>query len=98
MNIVTGDESWVHHYDPEKKRQSAEYRRPHSPVVKKFKTQPSAKKILLTLFWDARRVYVTDYLERGASVNSTQYIKTLKHLRHRVCRVGGSLAPIISQT
>jgi hypothetical protein len=45
-----GDESWVHHYDPEEKRQSAEYRHPSSPQAKKFKTQPSAKKLLLTVF------------------------------------------------
>jgi hypothetical protein len=44
QNIATGDESWVHHYDPENKRQSMEYRHPVSPSVKKFKTIPPAKK------------------------------------------------------
>jgi hypothetical protein len=44
-NIATGDESWVHNYDPENKRQSMEYRHPGSPSVKKFKTVPSPKKI-----------------------------------------------------
>jgi hypothetical protein len=53
LNIVTGDESLVHRYDPEEKRQSAEYRHPSSPQAKKFKKQPSAKKLLLTVFWDA---------------------------------------------
>ena len=43
-NITTGDESWIHHYDPENKRQSMEYRHPGSPSVKKFKTVPSTKK------------------------------------------------------
>jgi len=50
QNIATGDESWVHHYDPENKRQSKEYRHPGSPSVKKFKTLPSAKKVMLTKF------------------------------------------------
>ena len=49
---VTGDETWVHHYDPESKRQSMEWRHPFSPAKKIFKRQPSAKKIMLTLFWD----------------------------------------------
>jgi hypothetical protein len=40
QNIATGDESWVHHYGPENKRQSMEYRHPGSPTVKKFKTVP----------------------------------------------------------
>ena len=42
-NIATGDESCVHHYEPENKRQSMEYRHPVSPSVKKFRTVPSAK-------------------------------------------------------
>jgi len=25
VKIITGDETWVHHYDPENKRQSMEY-------------------------------------------------------------------------
>ncbi|GFS08842.1 histone-lysine N-methyltransferase SETMAR [Elysia marginata] len=29
--IVTGDESWMHHYDPESKRQSMKYRHKSSP-------------------------------------------------------------------
>jgi hypothetical protein len=37
----TGDKSWVHHNDPENKRQSMEYHHPGSPSLKKFKTVPS---------------------------------------------------------
>jgi len=33
--LVTGDESRVHHYDPENKRQSMEFRHKTSPVPKK---------------------------------------------------------------
>jgi len=36
--IITGDETWVHHYDPENERQSMEYRHKESPQPKKFKT------------------------------------------------------------
>jgi len=44
QNVATGDKSWVHHYNPENKRQSIEYHHPGFPSVKKFKTVPSAKK------------------------------------------------------
>jgi len=37
QRIVTGDETWVHHYDPESKRQRMEWRHPSSPAQKKFK-------------------------------------------------------------
>jgi hypothetical protein len=35
--MVTGDETWVHHYEPESKRQSMEWKHPGSPTKKKFK-------------------------------------------------------------
>jgi hypothetical protein len=48
---------------------------------KKFKTVPSAGKILLTVFWDSQRVYMTEFLEAGNTVNSAQYIETIKKPR-----------------
>jgi len=50
QQIVTGDETWIHHYEPESKRQSLQWKHPSSPVVKKFKMQPSARKFMLTVF------------------------------------------------
>jgi len=46
LNIVTGDESWIHNFDPEEKRLSLEYRHTSSPSPKKFKTMRSAGKII----------------------------------------------------
>ena len=48
--IITGDETCVHLYDSENKRQSMEYRHRESPQPKKFKTQASAGKVMLTVF------------------------------------------------
>jgi len=42
QQIVTGDETWIHHYEPESTRQSVEWKHPSFPVAKKFKMQPSA--------------------------------------------------------
>jgi len=42
QQIFTGDETWMHHYEPESKRQSLQWKHPSSPVAKKFKMQPSA--------------------------------------------------------
>ena len=38
--IITGDEIWAHHYDPENKRQPVEYCHKESPQPKKFKHRP----------------------------------------------------------
>jgi hypothetical protein len=53
FNIITGDELWIHHFDPEEKRLSMQYRHTSSPRPKKIKKIPSAGKILLTGFWDS---------------------------------------------
>jgi hypothetical protein len=48
---VTGDESWVHHYQPESKRGSIQWKHPSSPrSIKRFKVLPPAGKIMLTVF------------------------------------------------
>jgi len=45
FNIVTGNQSRIHHFDPEEKRLNTQYRHTLSPLPKKFKTVPSAGKI-----------------------------------------------------
>jgi hypothetical protein len=55
-SIVTGDESWVHHYQPESKRASVQGKHPSSPSSKKFKVTPSAGKVMLTVFRDSQGV------------------------------------------
>jgi len=50
--IVTGDETWVHYHQPETKKASKGRRHTQSPKPKKFRVQPFAGKVMLTLFWD----------------------------------------------
>jgi hypothetical protein len=49
--IVTADETWAYHYEPESKAQSMAWKRPTSPVANKFKSQPSVGKIMLALLF-----------------------------------------------
>ena len=62
---VTGDETWVHHYEPESKRQSMEWKHQGSPAKKKFKTQPSAGKVMLTFFCAQKGLYWKTTWKRG---------------------------------
>ena len=48
--LVTVDETWVHYYEPENKAQSCQSVGPGSPRPKMFKTQPSAGKMMATVF------------------------------------------------
>jgi len=50
QQIVTGDKTWVHHFEPESKRESMEWRHSSSPRSKEFKSQQSAGKVMVTIF------------------------------------------------
>jgi hypothetical protein len=71
--IVTGDKTWVHHYELESKRQSTEWKHPLSPVRKKFRQQPSCKKLMITFFWDMQGPVLVKFQAHGETVNSAKY-------------------------
>ncbi|GFS00937.1 histone-lysine N-methyltransferase SETMAR [Elysia marginata] len=87
QRIVTGDESWVHHYDPESKRQWMEYRHKSSPSPRKFKVAASARNMMLTVFWDSEGIVHIEILKQGNTVNSERYISSLRKLSVRLKRV-----------
>ena len=83
-SIVTGDESLAHHYEPETKLQSMQWHHLGSPSPKKFKSFPSAGKVMMTVFWDHRGVIFVDFLPKGETVNSRRYCDTLKKLARAI--------------
>jgi len=85
LSIVTGDESWFHHFDPEMKRQSMEWHHFDSPTEKKPKAMPSAKKVMGTVFWDAERCILIEFLEPGKTINAAHYVQTLLKLHCALC-------------
>ena len=68
LRLVTVDETWVHHYETENKAQSRQWVRPGSPRPKKFKTQPSAGKVMATVFWDAKGVIILNFLPKRSTI------------------------------
>jgi histone-lysine N-methyltransferase SETMAR len=75
---VTGGESWVHHFQPETKKASKEWRHSTSPKPKKFCTQASAGKVMLTLFWYHQGSLVEHYMPKGTTVTSATYCDLLR--------------------
>jgi len=61
--IVTGDETWIYHYDPESTQQSMQWKHASSPSPRKFKVQASISwQDNVTTFWDAQSVLLTDFM------------------------------------
>ena len=76
---VTGDETWVYYHQPKTKKSIKEWRHTSSPKPKKFRTQPSAGKVMLTVFWDERGLILEHYMPRGSTVTSATFADVLKN-------------------
>ena len=82
--LITQDETWVHHYDPETKAQSMQWKHLDLPPPKKARVQPSAGKVMLTVFWDQDGVVMTDFLAKGTTITGAYYASLLRKLREAI--------------
>uniref|UniRef100_A0A670ZEW1 Histone-lysine N-methyltransferase SETMAR n=1 Tax=Pseudonaja textilis TaxID=8673 RepID=A0A670ZEW1_PSETE len=83
--IVTGDETWVKHVSSETKLQSMQWGHTNSsPKPRKCLQTFSARKIMVTVFWDRQGVLLIDFLEHGATINFVRYCEMLQKLRKAI--------------
>ena len=81
LRLVTVDKTWVHYYEPENKAQSRQWVGPGSPRPKKFKMQPSAGKVMTTVFRNAKGVIMLDFLPKRSTITGVYYANLLDQLR-----------------
>jgi len=79
--LVTMDETWLYHYDPEAKQQSMEWRHSGSPRPKTLRVQKSAGKVLTLIFWDQGGILLIDYLPKGQNISAEYYSSPLVQLK-----------------
>ena len=79
--LVTGDETWIHHWDPESKLESMQWKHPGSPLPRKFHTRPSAGKVLAITFWDSKLILVVDYMSQKTTIMGEYYANLMRKLR-----------------
>ena len=84
FRVVTCDETWLYHYDPESKQESMEWKHASSPKTKKFKAARSTKKVMATFFGDSKGVIHIDYLPIGTTMNGEYYANLLKQVRQSI--------------
>ena len=77
LRLVTVAETWVHYYEPEDKAQNRQWVGPGSPRPKKFKPEPSAGKVMTTVFWDAKGVIMLEVLPMGSTITGVYYANLL---------------------
>jgi len=70
-HVITGDETWVYQYDPETKRQSAQWKPANSPQPKKFHWSKSRVKTMLLTFFDIRGIVHYEFVPTGQSTKFT---------------------------
>jgi histone-lysine N-methyltransferase SETMAR len=86
--MVMGDETWIHYFQPETKRQSMERHHMTSPWKKNLKAITSVSKIMATVVWNREGVILTDVWPRGQTNNLDVYVENLNKLKksfQRVC-------------
>ena len=82
--IVTGDETWIHHYDPLNQAEARSWKKPGEKTPTRPRSQRSARKVMMTIFWDSDGVLLTDYLSHGTTINGPYYASLLERLRSAI--------------
>ena len=78
--VVNQDGTWVHHFDPESKMQSMQWKH------KMLKRVSSAGKVMASVFWDSQGEIMIDYFEQGRTINGAYYAAELRRLRQEIAR------------
>ncbi|KAK3743800.1 hypothetical protein RRG08_043532 [Elysia crispata] len=76
--IITGDETLVYSWDPETKRQSAEWRDFDEPRPEKVRRKQGALKVMHMIFFDMNGVILRWPVPIGTTINAQYYKKVLQ--------------------
>jgi len=81
--LVTMEEAWLYHYDPETKQQSMEWRHSCSPrpAPKNSDCKKPVGKVLASIFWDQDGILLIDYLPKGQTINAEYYASLLVQMK-----------------
>lgn len=75
QKIITMDETWLHYFDPEGKRESSIWKTPNTPPPKKARQSKSLGKVMFMVFLDCRGVILAHAVPQGRTINAAYYSK-----------------------
>lgn len=64
LEIVTEDETWMHHWDPPTKQKSVQWVYKGPSPLKKAKTQSSAEEVMFPVFWDSKGIILIEHMPK----------------------------------
>ena len=88
--IVTGDESWIHHYDPLSQLEAKVWKRSGEQTPTRLRQERSAGKIMMIIFWYKGGVLLTEYLPRGTTINGLCYTSIIERLHSVIVEKGSA--------
>jgi hypothetical protein len=80
QRLVTMDENWLYHYDPETKQQSTEWRHSgslHPAQKNSLCKNPLEKFSPASIFWNQNGTLLIDHLQNGQNINAEYYSSLL---------------------
>jgi len=77
-SIVKMDETWMPMFNPETKRNSAQWKHTDSPPPKKFLFSASAEKMMVAMFWESEGVILTHCVPKSTRVMGQTYEDVLR--------------------
>jgi histone-lysine N-methyltransferase SETMAR len=86
QRIVTGDETWIHYYDPETQAEAKEWKRSSSPTPTRSRATRSVGKVMASVFWDQEGILLLDYLPHKQTITGQYYAQLMTQLRDAVKR------------
>ena len=78
--LVTVDETWLYHYDPETKQQSMKWRHSGLPLPKNSECKNPLEKFS-PRFFVGQDGFLVDYLPKGQTINAEFYLSLLVQLK-----------------
>ena len=82
--IMTGNETWCHHFEPEIKRLPTMETSQFSPAKEIQSCPYEYRYIMLTFFFNCMGPLLVNFQQRGATINAMRYADTLQNLRRAI--------------
>ncbi len=82
--IITGDETWLSTYEPERKHQSAQWTSKNEARPQKAIKAHGSRGVMFTLFFDAQGPILCEFLGKGETIDSNRYQLTLSKLKDAI--------------